>query len=203
MLLWGVLGVVVLLVAFVAWRSWATVRGYHRVQSDLLARIEPVARCLREGRAPAPEDLERLAADARTRVELFNALLFHQQHALFPRKYLTRPALSESQLVTWLLHPNELGAKPDEIELMAEVETEDATRKSKWLVFRFRMHAPHWAADRGWTAGVVGSVPVHDDPDPLPDASIVFSMFHAFESASPEQHVSAVRELMRKKGAQE
>jgi hypothetical protein len=105
--------------------------------------------------------------------------------------------LSEGQLVEWLLHPNELGARPDEIELMKKIEDGD---RGRWLVYRFRMREPHWAAKDGWMAGVVGPVGPADDAEPLPEAPVVFSMFNAFDSASPEEHVAAVCKLMGKVG---
>jgi hypothetical protein len=201
--------IAVLLVVALAAVAWFIRRGrqidqdsFH-VGMDVMEEIEPITRAVYAGDEPSPEDLERAAADPRTRNTLFEFLLFHQKLPSFPSKYRTAEAFAESSLVQWLRHPNELGTTPDEIELVNEVRDPPKQtvmgRRDRWFVFRFRMLPPHSAAEDGWMAGVVG--PVSGPPiEQYPDAAVVWSMFRPIDSATPEAHVSAVRELARKTG---
>ena len=187
-----VLGALVLLAfLFIAWRVYATIRGGRRAYLALLARIEPVTIALRDGRPPAREDLERFASDRTTRRVLHDALEAAGKAALFPKEWRTWPAMAEADLVTWLNHPNELGAPPDEIESMGTVPAPggDAPRQH-YFVFRFRSLPPHWAAPRGWTAGVAG--PYDLAAEPAPGGHGTFSRFEAFDSRMPHEHVALV-----------
>ena len=112
---------------FLGWRHWAAGKiGQARdnLTLALLDEMESVVAPILAGQAPDSADVERFAAEPRTRATLFDFLLFHKRLDLFPAAYRTVEALAESQLVVWLLHPNELGSPPDEIELAEEVEIE-------------------------------------------------------------------------------
>jgi hypothetical protein len=198
--------IVVVAVGAATWyirRGRQTDRDSFQLRMKLADEIEPVTRAIYAGEEPLPEALERAAADPRTRNTLFEFLLFHHKLESFPSRYRTAEAFAESALVQWLMHPNELGVPPDEIELANEVRDPPRStvmgRRDRWFVFRFRTLPPHPAAEDGWMAGVVG--PVSGPPiEQFPDAAVVWSMFRPFDSAFPEEHVSAVRELARKTG---
>ena len=64
--------------------------------------------------------------------------------------------IAQAEMVTWLAYPTELGAEPDEIELLRTVEFESPSGPVDLFVFRFRTHEPHWAAAEGWMIGVAG-----------------------------------------------
>ena len=182
---------VLLAFVFIAWRVYATIRGGRRAYLQLLARIEPVMTALREGRSPAREDLERFARDHVTRRVLHDALDAAGKSSLFPQQWRTWPAMAEADLVMWLNHPNELGGPPDEIESMGTVPAPgDAEPRQHYFVFRFRSLPPHWAASRGWTAGVAG--PYDLTAVPAPGAHGTFSRFEAFDSRMPHEHVALV-----------
>jgi hypothetical protein len=185
-------------VAFAVWRYIATHRASEHLQLQLMNELEPVWKQIYAGRDPNPADVAKYASDPRTRVTLFDLLLFHRKLSLFPKEYRTPLLLAESQLVRWLMHDNELGSAPDKIEFMA---TAGPNVHSNWLVFRFRADPPHWAAKEGWMAGVVGPLPWNQkidesDEDAFPSAPVVFSMFHAYDSMTAEQHVAACRTLV-------
>jgi len=95
--------------------------------------------------------------------------------------------------VLWLCHPNELAAAPDEIELMARVPVPgDTSSDLRYFVFRYRTKPPHWAADKGWLAGVAGPYP---SAGPVTSsASGTFSRFEAWESRTAEEHVRVTHE---------
>src|SRR5688500_8938584 len=140
---------VALVAAFIVWSVWRTHRGGRTSYADLEARIAPVETRLVAGENPDPGDLERFARDRSTRKVLYDALDHHQKLGLFPAEYLTREAMAEADLAVWLNHPNELGAVPDEMELMATVPA-PALEHQRYFVFRYKTNPPHWAAKDGW-----------------------------------------------------
>jgi hypothetical protein len=194
---------VALVVAFAVWRIVATVRAQSRLHGRLFDEVAPTVLAIQRGEAPEPAVLERLAASPRTRTTLFEVLEAAGRPELFPAAWRTPHALAEGRLVTWLMHPNELQAEPAEIALGAEVALPDrADDAERWLVYRFRTEPPHWAAKDGWLAGVVGPVdPANPAPTPG-DPKVVFSQLPAYDSATPEQHATAMRDLMRLKGVE-
>ena len=190
-------GVVVAIVAaFIVWRLWATVAGGRRSYARLLTRIAPVLKRLGAGEDPDPGDLERFARDRDTRKVLYDALEQHQKLALFPSRYLTSEAMAEADLVVWLNHPNELGALPDAIELMATLPVPaDGLEHQRYFVFRYRTNPPHWAARDGWLAGVAGPYPA-EGPVEGSSARGTFSRFEPYDSRSPEEHVRVVHQQL-------
>jgi hypothetical protein len=188
-------GVVVAIGAFVAWRLWATMAGGHRSYDELAARIEPVVRGLSAGADPDPADLERFARDPATRKVLYEALEFHGKLALLPPAYRTGEAMAEADLVLWLNHPNELGSVPDDIELMTTLAVPaQGFEGQRYFLFRYRTNPPHWAATKGWLAGVAGPYAIEGQPSP--GARGTFSRFEPYDSRSPEEHVRVTHELV-------
>jgi hypothetical protein len=177
-------------VAFIAWLVWAACSGGRRSYARMAARIERVTKRLIAGEDPDPGDLERFARDRATRKVLYDALEHHQKLTLFPSQYLTPEAMAEADLVVWLAHPNELGAVPDEMELMATLPVPaPGFDHQRYFVFRFKTKPPHWAAKDGWRAGVAG--PCRVDGPVAPGASGTFSSFESYDAKSPEEHVRA------------
>lgn len=187
-------GVALLILIFVAWRYYMTVRG-RWVYFHALSGIAPVLKALRVGTIPDSAEVLRFAEDRRTRKVLFDTLTEAKRLDLFPSQYLTWEALAESDLALWLWHPNELGSPPDEIELMAKVPAPSPAlpHPSEYFLFRFRTQPPHWAAKDGWMAGVAG--PYMTAGDPSPHAGGTFSQFEPYDSRSPEEHVKIIHEL--------
>ena len=189
----GVLAGVV--VAFIVWRLWATHAGGLRACRRLAERVAPVEQKLAAGVAPDPADLERFARDRETRKVLYNALEHHDKLGLFPAKYLTAEAMAEADLVAWLCHPHELGAPPDEMELMATIPSPgEEFANHRYFVFRYRTKPPHWAASEGWLAGVAGPFPVMGAPSS--SARGTFSRFEAWGARTPAEHVRVTHEAV-------
>ena len=161
-------------------------------------QIEPVLAALREGRTPSPDQIHALAARAETRSVLHRALRDMKREDLFPSRFATAEALAESDMVVWLSHGNELGAKPDGIEHVKTIERPVGASGSpgRYLVFRFRTAPPHWAATSGWMAGVAGPYFEGDEAFDAPRAR-VFSKFETFETRSPEEHVEAMAQMTK------
>jgi hypothetical protein len=158
--------------------------------------VEPILFKLEAGETPDAAAVFEATRDPRLRGELYGMLVYHKKLDLFPKEFLTWESMTEGNLVYWLCHPNELGCAPDEIELMAKVPTaEDAGRF--YFVYRFRMRPPHWCADDGWLAGVVGPYRLTAPPDPGSDCA--FSRFEAYDAYSPEDHVARMLGLLVQK----
>ena len=130
-----------------------------------------------------------------TRRVLYDALERHQKMPLFPTKYLTPEAMAEADLVVWLNHPNELGAAPDEMELMATLPAPaPGFENQRYFLFRYKTKPPHWTAKDGWLAGVAGPHPV--DVPVVAGAAGTFSRFESYDSKTPEEHVRAAHQLV-------
>lgn len=182
-----------LIVALVIWMIVRAVRLTLATTHAMRARIEPVLAAVREGRTPSPDEIHDLAANAATRSLLRRALRQLGRDDLFPVRYATPEALAESDMVVWLLHGNELGAVPDDIELATTMERTAGAppRRCRYFVFRFRTRPPHWAASSGWMAGVAGPYFEGDEILDTPPAGI-FSRFERFDARSPEEHLAAI-----------
>ena len=107
--------------------------------------------------------------------------------------------IAESDLVAWLLHPNELGGVPDGIELAEVIEREegDPPEKYRFYVFKFRTLEPHWMARHGWVAGVAGPYWDGQDPDASPPG--VFSEFEPFNLRTPAEHLARIEQIVLRK----
>jgi hypothetical protein len=153
---------------------------------------------LRRGKRVEDSDLLRIAAAAETRNLLFDSLQALGRRDLFPQAWATQAALAESEMVGWLTYPTELASVPDEIELM-KVVSEDVGGDDGILdfyLYRFRTQEPHWAAKDGWMAGVAGPFRRADAPSTT-SHGYTFSTFEKWNDKRPEEHVDAVREVLR------
>lgn len=187
-----IVGAVLLIgIGFVAWRVGATQRGAARVYRQLAQRISPVEARLVSGQDPDQGEIVRLASDRETRVILYDSLDHHGKRQLFPAEYATPEKIAEGVLVLWLLHPNELNAAPDEVELMAtEPAPGETSSPRSYFLFRFRTKPPHWAAKKGWLAGVVG--PYAQSPR----TAMPFSMFEPYDSRTPAGHIQVMHDVV-------
>jgi hypothetical protein len=175
----------------VVWMIVRAIRLTVGVTAGLAGRIEPVLAAVREGRTPLPDEVYRLAADPATRSVLYRALRALGHADLFPAAQTSAEAIAESDLVVWLLHGNELGAAPDEIELVSAIDRAGPPAPGRYYLFRFKTSPPHWAAASGWMAGVAGPyAPGEEAFDQRPGR--VFSRFEPFDSRSPEDHVAVL-----------
>jgi hypothetical protein len=178
--------------ALVVWMIVRVARLSVAIANALHAKIDPVLAPLAEGRTPAPDQILALAADPATRGALYRTLRALKRADLFPPEYGTTEHMAESDLVVWLMHGNELGAAPDDIELVSSHQRPpDASTEGQYFVFKFRTNPPHWAAASGWLAGVAGPYLDGEEAFDAPAAG-VFSKFESFESRSPEEHLSAI-----------
>ena len=156
-----------------------------------------VASLLRQGRTVNESTVSEVVAHAEMRNYLYDELRRRGKLALFPERHRTQEALAESDMVSWLTFPTELGQVPDEIQLMKVVPIDTGLPGGvyDYFVFRFRTHEPHWAAKDGWMAGISG--PFARAKEPTTEAlGETFSKFERWESKRPEEHVGDLQELM-------
>jgi hypothetical protein len=188
--------VVVVFVLLVINLSLASSRQKKRARAKLAAVLDP----LDAGQEPDPAAVRQLAADRETRNALYDALAERGKQALFPREYRTRQAFAESDLAFWLSHPNELKNVPDEMQVAQVVTVPTDVGPVEYYLFRFRTNPPHWAADKGWMAGVSG--PYARDPKAaLAAPAGTFSELEPFDARSAQDHVRAFHEKAVARGA--
>jgi hypothetical protein len=144
--------------------------------------------------------IAKVAADPETRAPLYKLLKMRGELERMPARFRTQAALAESAMVIWLCDGTELGAAPDEIELMEVVSAvatlpDGATDDLDYYVFRFRTLAPHPVADEGWMAGLAGpylrrATPTTNSQGPT------FSAFHAWEEKTAFEHAVEMVEIL-------
>ena len=142
--------------------------------------------------------LERIAARPETRSWLFDELGRLGKRDVFPATWGTQAALAEAVMVHWLVHPNELGRPPDEIELvLVFVDDGPPDGELEWYLLRFRTHPPHWASENGWMTGLAGPFGSTGGPTTA-DYGRTWSDFTRWDSMTPDQHLETVRETARR-----
>lgn len=192
----AIAGVLTLGIVFMIWRYTVTIRGAYKRDCAIAALIAPVIEAIENGEAVHDAAIATLAQRLDTRCALYRALHEIGQPERFPKKWAALERIAEADLAVWLMHPNELRALPDEIELAGVFEREagEPPAPCRYFVFKYRMLAPHWAAEEGWMAGAAG--PYWDDEAPLFPPCGVFSRFEPFEEATPEEHLRRVEEII-------
>ncbi|UTW66974.1 hypothetical protein KFE94_02335 [bacterium SCSIO 12643] len=195
-------GLIGLIVIFLIYRYWATIKASQKRDKDIFEKVKPLINSLDKKTTIDHELINKLANDPGTRGILYSILEEHNKTNLFPDKYNNFKSSAESSLVYWLLHPNELGDRPDQIEYVQKVtreqEVNNKNQKLDYYVFKFKMNPPHWAADDGWTIGIAG--PYDNDNVPYDFAPGTFSSFEKFDSKSPDEHVDWLHGTLNKKG---
>lgn len=139
---------------------------------SLLRRLEPVE----------SSDLESIAANHQTRQKLWKQLKESGMESLMPTKWSAPELLAASEFAIWASHPMELGASPEEIELMKTFQVEVDGEKADGYLFRFREFPKPWEQSEGWMAGIAGP---YRDGEPLLSP---WSAFDDWNSLSPEEH---------------
>jgi len=182
-----VLGYLILVLRSKALEMKARMKVFNAV-SDVLDRL---------GGDSFDKDMEigKLALNPLTRNTLYTQLETMDKLNIFPKDYLTQEAFSESDLVFWLAHPNELNAAPDEIELAARIDRKgDNDSEIYFLIFKYRTFEPHWAAKDGWMAGITG--PYNSGQPPALNSPGTFSEMVPYNEKTPEEHVDHLIEKL-------
>jgi hypothetical protein len=163
-------------------------RATGRRNAAVASLLRPVVDSIARGEPPALADIASLSQNPLTRVRLYDVLAAGGRSDAFPREQINPEAFACSDLCHWLAHPHELGAAPDEIELLGRFERRPVDQEpAEFFVFRFRVSPPHWAAPKGWIAGIAG--PYALDQPPTTTARRTFSCFESADARTPEGHL--------------
>lgn len=164
--------------------------------------LAPVIKSLEDGHSPEPALVAKLSKDDGLRTTLYQILEHHQQLEIFPEEYKNRLSEARSGLVYWLLHPNELGARPDHIEFIQTVNRTEklitSGHSETYYIFKFKMNDQHHSKKGDWFIGLSGPYSEHSPPYQLTPGT--FSTFEKFESKTVEQHVEWIEIMLGKKG---
>jgi hypothetical protein len=176
----------------------AELRRAAAAYTDPRLRMYALLSLLRHDQDVDAKAVAGVAADPESRKWLFDGLQKLERFHLYPAAYRTQAALAESDLVSWLIHPTELGRAPEEIELVQSVpfDTQTDAGWADYYLFRFRTAPPHWAARYGWIAGVSGPFLRKDAPS-IQALGDTISTFTPWDRKTPAEHVEDVRELMK------
>lgn len=195
---WIVIGVLGLLLSLfiMLWLNAIRASGVRNRQLDKM--VQPAVDAAGKNLPAARELVAELAKHPGVRNHLFRKLKEIGSADIFPEHYRAIEKIAESDLARWLMHPNELRAVPDEMELVRAISVREEEKSGSVFLFRFRMNAPHWAAENGWMAGVAGPYWEGDD---APDFAVgTFSEFTPFDKMTEEQHVDFLREKLKSRG---
>jgi hypothetical protein len=161
------------IVVFIWWRYTSVARGMKQRDLRLLAALHPIEERLQRKESVSTEEIADLARPPQYRPMLYTMLKHYERLELFPVEYLSQAAQGEGLLVYWMMHPNELGDAPGEIQLIEEVPREDGTDRFKFFVYRYRMPTGHWAEKGGWRLGLAG--PFFENDVPYSGVATAFS----------------------------
>lgn len=192
---WIVLGVLVL-GFLLLWLN--AIRASAKRDVELDEMVQPALTAVAGNSASANDLISGLASRPAARNHLYSKLKEIGKSDLFPTEYRTAEKVAESDLTTWLMHPNELAAEPAQIELVRRIEVQEGSKLGTTFLFRFRAAAGHWAADRGWMAGSTG--PYWNGEVEVGANAHAFSELVSFDKMSEEQHVEFLKDAMNKKG---
>ena len=160
--------------------------------------IGPAVTAVAEGHENASELVLGCAKDPATRNHLYARLKDLGKVEIFPEECRTIEKIAESDLVRWLMHPNELQIAPDEIELLRQLDVTEDEKRGRCFLFRFRVKVPHWAADRGWMSGIAGPF---WDGDPEPDVGReTFSELTSYDAMTDREHIEFLKAAVKKRG---
>jgi hypothetical protein len=167
-----VLVLVVLVVAFIVRQYLSVVRGVQKRDMALLERLAPLGEKLGRGEAIDRREIERLAAVPELRAALYRMLSSHECKQLFPEEYLTRESEAAALLTHWMLHPHELQAPPETMQLVTTLQRRLGRKTGEFYVFRYRMAPGHWAGEE-WLLGIAG--PFFDGEEPYESVAGAYS----------------------------
>ena len=171
--------------AFFIYRSQAEKLENDISEEQRFIRVQQLYERLHDQQMTSESELMEYVKNISTREIVYQLLQTYHKEELFPKAYYTFEYAAASNLANWLEFPTELGTCPDEIEHVKKVDA--ANGKEFYHVFKFRVTAPHWAAENGWMLGVVG--PYTGDSKPYDTPKHTFSRYAKENESTPEEEV--------------
>lgn len=192
--LWVIAGIItivivliIIVIIFFKYLVKRTEKGMAEIDAIIMARVGPVLIAIDSNPQMAQITANACCRDVASRFKLYERLQDLGKMEYFPEEHNNHESLAESDLVNWLMHPNELKNAPDEIEAVTNIEDEDGI----YFLFRYRTHEPHWAADRGWLSGLAG--PYAPDRKRIFRGTCTFSNMTPIDSVSADEHIEALK----------
>ncbi|MCY2954300.1 MAG: hypothetical protein NTU53_20395 [Planctomycetota bacterium] len=167
------LAIGILIVAFIWWRYTSVARGARRRDETILRLLAPTGEKLSNKEPVSAEESGALADRPHIRPMLYAMLKHFERLDLFPQKYLDPRSQGEATLAYWLMHPNEMGGDPEEIELVETVTRQFGGVQHEFFVYRYKMPKGHWASGDGWLLGLAG--PFIENDVPYSGTAVAFS----------------------------
>jgi hypothetical protein len=171
-----IIALVLTMAGHIVWKLIVSFRQANRQETQKqFGRIKLLYDKIQLGLPIAQSDIYYYAKNTLTREATYQLLQNSHLTRLFPEEFYTIEKAAESNLVSWLEFPTELGACPDEIEHLKKViiAVDEPVHFVHYHVYRFRVNHPHWAATQGWMLGVV--VPYTDTSKPYDHPNSTFS----------------------------
>jgi hypothetical protein len=184
--------------AFVVWRYTSVARGARQRDRHLITLVEPIGEKLAAGESPSRDEIEAIADSHPLRGFLYELLKHYERLDLFPQKFRNEIAHAKTCLAYWMMHPNELQAAPDAIELVETVTRTIENEHCRFHVFKFTMPQGHWAGE-AWLLGLAG--PFVDGEPPYSGIAGAFSRCaDKFGEIAPEELVDWYVAMATRKG---
>jgi hypothetical protein len=188
------------IVLFVVYRFIATIRASIARDRRILEELVELVDHLERGEVPLETQIAEACQKPYRRTVVHDLLMDHGHALVFPDAYRSSTEHAMASLSTWMMHANEMGDPPEQIEMLTSVSRSRGDHDATYHVMRFRMPTGHWAAAGRWLLGVSG--PYRPGEDPYIEPSFQFVRFGDFEaSTDPEELVAWWEQMLERKGA--
>ncbi|MCP3967852.1 MAG: hypothetical protein GY750_19750 [Lentisphaerae bacterium] len=190
----GVGAFVSLIFGFICWGRVSASRGSRKRDKMIINALLPICEKLEAKESISAEEVESYAVKSYLRPMLYSFLKFYERRDLFPERYLDIKSQGEAELIQWMIHPHEMQAPPDTIELIESIKQpiDNKDNLGEFLVYRYKMPADHWAAEDGWMVGIVG--PYRENDVPYSGEALAFSRFDKYGEVDPNELVNWFKE---------
>jgi hypothetical protein len=163
-MIWKIAAVTSLAIgAFVFWRYTSVARGARKRDDALNDRLVPLGERLEAKEPISVDEVRALAAQPELREMIYIMLAHYARLDLFPAEYLSLEAHAVGLLAYWMMHPNELQAAPESLELVERFARQTLGEMGTYYVFRYRMPEGHWNGTE-WQLGLAGPFFAEDRP---------------------------------------
>ena len=123
------------------------------------AELDPLFDRLDRGEEVSRDEVQKLAVQWPLRYRLYWGLSSINRLDLFPDEFLHPGMQSIAQMAYWLMHPNEMGCPPAQIQAIDIYDAEVKGRTGSFIVLRFRAPDGSWGESRNRILRRMGGPP--------------------------------------------
>jgi len=153
--MWIAVSIVVLIVAFLAWRLTSVGRGARQRDRKIYSQLEGVVQSLEAGHEVTQAQVTDLGNRHELRGLLYGFLKQRERLDLVPEEWRTMESQAKAQLAYWMMHPNELCDPAEQMEIVEIQQRTLGERNAQFVCLKYRMPPEHWAGSQ-WQLGVAG-----------------------------------------------